>query len=232
LRTLIVEPATAAEELGRTLERHGHQVRIAGSGASARPHFTWADLVLLELDLPDVDGVKICREIRSGRDAAVIITSNRSAEVDKVLGLQAGSDDYLVKPYGTQELLARIDAVMRRVGRPEPAHGRHLVHGALRIDPVGHEVYIGGRQVHVTRKEFSLLHLLASSPDQVLSRERIMSEVWNDDWNASRTIDTHVSMLRRKLGSGDWIVTVRGVGFRLGTAGVSARRLTLIDNAG
>ncbi|WP_243745150.1 response regulator transcription factor [Streptomyces hainanensis] len=217
MRTLIVEPDDDAQTLGRTLERNGHEVRIAATGSQARPSFPWADLVLLELELPDIDGVMICREIRSGRDAAVIITSTRAAEVDKVLGLQSGSDDYLVKPFGTRELLARIEAVMRRV-RHEPEQPRTVVRGPLRIDPVGHEVHVGTRQVHVTRKEFNLLYLLASSPDRVLSRERIMSEVWQDDWTASRTIDTHVSMLRRKLGSGQWIVTVRGVGFRLGNA--------------
>lgn len=215
MRTLIVEPDDSAQSLGRTLERHGHEVRIVPTGKQARRLFQWADLILLELELPDVDGVMICREISSERDAAVIITSKRSAEVDKVLGLQAGSDDYLVKPFGVRELLARIEAVMRRV-RHEPDYPRPIVHGPLRIDPVGHEVYVGARQIQATRKEFSLLYLLASAPDRVLSRERIMSEVWNDDWTASRTIDTHVSMLRRKLGSSDWIVTVRGVGFRLG----------------
>jgi DNA-binding response OmpR family regulator len=217
MRTLIVEPDGTAESLGRTLERHGHEVQIAPTGERARPLFRWADLILLELELPDIDGVMICREIRSERDAAVIITSTRSDEVDKVLGLQAGSDDYLVKPFGVRELLARIDAVMRRV-RHEPEQPRAMVHGSLRIDPVRHEVYVGSRRVHVTRKEFKLLHLLASAPDAVLTREQIMSEVWEDDWTASRTIDTHVSMLRRKLGSGDWIITVRGVGFRLGSA--------------
>lgn len=232
MRTLIVEPDDNAQSLGRTLERHGHEVQIAATGERARPLFRWADLVLLELELPDVDGVVICREIRSERDAAVIITSKRSTEVDKVLGLQAGSDDYLVKPFGVSELLARIDAVMRRV-RHEPDQPRPVVHGELRIDPVGHEVHVGARRVHVTPKEFRLLHLLASAPGTVLSREQIMSEVWNDDWAVSRTIDTHVSMLRRKLGSGDWIVTVRGVGFRLGSPVPphrDQRRLTLLES--
>jgi DNA-binding response OmpR family regulator len=235
MRTLIVEPDDDAQSLGRTLERHGHEVQIARTGEQARSHLEWADLILLELDLPDIDGVMICREICSQHDVAVIITSKRSAEVDKVLGLQAGSDDYIVKPFGIRELLARIEAVMRRV-RHATDHSRPIVHGPLRIDPVGHEVYVNTRRVQVTRKEFSLLHLLASAPEQVLSRERIMSEVWNDDWTASRTVDTHVSMLRRKLGSSDWIVTVRGVGFRLGSVGARTplhkeqRRLALLES--
>ncbi|MFB7297713.1 response regulator transcription factor [Streptomyces rubiginosohelvolus] len=223
MRTLIVEPDAEAKSLGQTLERNGHEVRIVTSGAQARPLFQWADLVLLELELPDIDGFMICREVATESDVAVIITSQRADEMDKVLGLQAGSDDYLVKPFGVRELLARIEAVMRRVRRDkEPDAAGPIVHGALRIDPVGHEVYVNRRRVHVTRKEFNLLHLLASDPGRVLSRERIMLEVWNDDWAASRTIDTHVSMLRRKLGASHWIVTVRGVGFRLGSACPSA----------
>lgn len=216
MHTLIVEPDDHAQSLGQSLERHGHDVRIVPTGEHSRSHLHWADLVLLEVELPDMDGVRLCQEISSEQSAAVIITSKRTDEVDKVLGLQAGSDDYLVKPFGIRELLARIEAVMRRVRR-RGHHHAVIEHGLLRVDPVRHEVHVGDRRVQITRKEFSLLHLLASAPDRVFSRARIMSEIWNDDWTASRTIDTHVSTLRRKLGSSDWIVTVRGVGIRLGS---------------
>src|SRR5690606_24191360 len=135
-------------------------------------------------------------------------------ELDRVLGLQAGADDYVVKPYGFRELMARIEAVMRRTHRHH-GKGNVLLHGPLRIDASLREVSVHGRRIEVTRKELDLLCLLASFPDTVIPRKRIMNEVWGDTWSR-RTVDTHVSSLRNKLGRSDWIITVRGVGFRLG----------------
>ncbi|WP_330460246.1 response regulator transcription factor [Streptomyces sp. NBC_00820] len=216
LRVLVVEDAGAADVLMQDLRRHGYAAVNAATGAQALRVHHDADLVLLDLDLPDLDGLEVCRRIRAVGDVPIITVTARGAELDRVLGLQAGSDDYVVKPYGLPELLARIEAVMRRV-RPRPPADQVVTHGPLRVDARIREVLVEGRRVELTPKEFDLLHLLAARPGTTLSRRQLMSEVWGDDWSSrGRTIDTHVSTLRGKLGSPNWIITVRGVGFRLG----------------
>ena len=195
---------------------HGHRAEAVRTGDKALVEYRFADLVLLDLDLPDVDGLDICHGIRAASDVPIITITARADEVDRVLGLQAGSDDYLVKPYGFRELMARIEAVMRRA-RPSAVLDRVIEHGPLHIDTLSREVRMRDRVVPVTRKEFDLLYLLASQPRTVVPRQQIMSQIWQDVWSEStRTIDTHVSSLRSKLGCGSWIVTVRGVGFQLG----------------
>ncbi len=202
------------EALTRGLQRHGHRVDCAETGEQALKSYQDVDLVLLDLELADLDGLEVCRTIRTTCDIPIIAVTARGTELDRVLGLQAGTDDYVVKPYGFRELMARIDAVMRRV-RPHRANGKVLSHGPLRIDASSREVSVDGRRIDVTRKEFDLLCLLASHPDTVIPRKEIVHQVWGDTWSR-RTVDTHVSSLRSKLGCSDWIITVRGVGFRLG----------------
>ncbi|MER8097938.1 response regulator transcription factor [Streptomyces goshikiensis] len=217
LRVLVVEnEARAADTLVVGLRRHGYLAESVATGALALQAHGDADLILLDLDLPDLDGLEVCRAIRAVGDTPLIAVTARGSELDRVLGLQAGADDYLVKPYGFRELLARMEAVMRRA-RPRPQAGRVITHGPLRIDAGTREVLLAGRPVELTRKEFDLLHLLASQPEAVISRRQLMTQVWDDTWShRGRTIDTHVSSLRGKLGASGWIVTVRGVGFRLG----------------
>nr|AEE65471.1 two component regulater [uncultured bacterium BAC AB649/1850] len=215
LRVLVVESDVRdLEALARGLRRHGHEVLSAASGTEALTAYRDADLVLLDLELPDLDGLNVCRGIRSACDLPIIAVTALGTELDRVLGLQAGADDYVVKPYGFRELMARIEAVMRRA-RPHPGRASVLSHGPLRIDASLRQVSLDGRRIDVTRKEFDLLCLLASFPDTVIPRKRIMNEIWGDTWSR-RTVDTHVSSLRNKLGGSNWIVTVRGVGFRLG----------------
>jgi DNA-binding response OmpR family regulator len=233
VRILTVESdLNVAEGLAQGLRRHAHEVRTVADGISALRHFRWAQLVLLEVELPDIDGVAICREIRDSGETQIIIVTSRGAEVDRVLGLQAGSDDYVVKPYSFPELMARIDAVMRRALQSPVLPKQAIVHGTLHIDPIAREIRVDDRIVRVTRKEFDLLHFLASRPLEVISRHQIMSEVWDDDSctaSSGRTIDTHVNTLRKKLGACGWIVTVRGVGFRMGSASsVSSVPLSLV----
>ncbi|MDI3390401.1 response regulator transcription factor [Streptomyces sp. B-S-A8] len=217
LRILIVENETAAADaLAQGLIRQGHRTELADTGGEALTVHHRADLILLDLDLPDLDGLEVCRGIRAVSDTPIITVTARGSELDRVLGLQAGSDDYLVKPYGFRELLARIEAVMRRSG-PRTEKARTISHGPLHIDATTREVTLDGTPVGLTRKEFDLLHLLATHPGSVVSRRQLMAQIWDDTWSRrGRTIDTHVSSLRSKLGSSSWVITVRGVGFRLG----------------
>lgn len=208
--------ARDADSVIRGLRRHGHDVDSVETGVEALRRYPDADLVLIDLELPDLDGVEVCKEIRSVCGVPVIAVTSRSTELDCVLALQAGADDYLVKPYGFRELMARMDAVMRR-SRPQALLPQSISRGRLRIDFGTREVYLDGRLVEVTRKEFDLLYHLASHPDTVVSRKELMQRVWGDTWSR-RTVDTHVSSLRGKLGATEWIITVRGVGFRFGTA--------------
>ncbi|MDT3395519.1 response regulator transcription factor [Streptomyces sp. B1866] len=201
--------------------RHGHTVEVIRTGKAALRRHHRADLVLLDTDLPDVDGIEVCRLIRAQSDVPIMILASRGSELDLVRGLRAGSDDYLVTPVGFRELVARMEAVTRRsrVCVAPRRSADDIVLGRLRIDVWTRGVLVDGRPVDVTRKEFDLLHVLASQPRTVISRHQLMTAVWNTASRAtgSRTLDTHVNSLRRKLGGRDWIVTVRGVGFRMGT---------------
>jgi len=202
------------EDLVNRLGRHGHEAEVTGTGGTVLKTYSGYDLVLLDLDLPDLDGVEVCWSIRSVSDIPLIAVTSRNSEVDRVLGLRAGADDYVVKPCGFGELTARMDAVMRRA-RPQLSSGKVVTHESLRIDVGARTVTIDGCPIDVTRKEFDLLVLLTSQPGTVIPRKRLMQQVWGGSWSR-RTVDTHVSSLRNKLGSSSWIVTVRGVGFRLG----------------
>jgi DNA-binding response OmpR family regulator len=217
MRILLVEgDGPESESLNRALTRHGYDVCGVGAGREALTGHQQADLVLLALELPDLDGVQVCRGIRAASDVPLIALTAGTTELDRVLSLQAGADDCLVKPFGFRELLARMESVMRRA-RPQPPTLDEIDHGPLRIDPHSRQVRVRDQVVDVTRKEFDLLLLLASRPGAVVSRKELMAQVWQDDWAVSnRTIDTHVSTLRTKLGDKSLIVTVRGVGYRLG----------------
>ncbi|WP_323139352.1 response regulator transcription factor [Streptomyces sp. NBC_01549] len=216
MRVLVVESDDqAADSLVGRLGRTGHRARRVHSGRAALRSWEEADLVLLDLGLPDLDGLEVCREIRAKSNTPVITFTSGGTELDRVLSLQAGADDCLVKPYGYRELVARMEAVMRRAMSWSTTSA--ISRGSLYIDPCSRQVRVGERVVEVTRKEFDLLYLLASLPETAMSRKDLMAKVWADEWaSSSRTIDTHVSALRGKLGDSDWIITVRGVGYRLG----------------
>ncbi|MFF7335567.1 response regulator transcription factor [Streptomyces sp. NPDC090306] len=215
-RVLVVESAEGeADTLIRGLSRNGHGVARVGTGAKALSAFEDKDMVLVNLELPDLDGLEFCRKVRAVCDVPIIAVTAQGSELDCVLALQAGADDFLAKPYGFRELMARMDAVMRRLRRQEQPVARTISQGQLRVDASTRQVHVADRLVEVTRKEFDLLYHLALHRDTVVSRKELMERVWQDTWSR-RTVDTHISSLRGKLGSADWIVTVRGVGFRLG----------------
>jgi two-component system, OmpR family, response regulator RegX3 len=215
MRVLLVEDEEPiAEPLVTGLRRAGFDVTWVANAAEAvaAPEH---DLVLLDLRLPDRDGYEVCRELRARSRVPIIVISARGDEVDRVVGLELGADDYLVKPFGFRELLARINAVTRRVGEHAPGSLTFRV-GALTVDAERRQVLLGGDEIDLTAKEFDLLVALAARPGAVVSRQRLLDEVWNGRHNiATKTIDVHVAALRRKLGDASWIQTVRGVGFRL-----------------
>jgi DNA-binding response OmpR family regulator len=215
MRVLIVEDEDSiAEPLADGLRREGYDVDRVATGGAAFDH-PGADVVLLDLRLPDMDGLDVCRRLRAESDIPVIIVSARGEEIDRVIGLEIGADDYVVKPFGFREVLARIRAVTRR-GRTRDGGADGLVIGPLHVDPRAHRAALGDAQLELTPKEFDLLALLMADPGVAISRQRILERVWNTSWYGStKTIDVHVASLRRKLGDARWIETVRGVGFRL-----------------
>jgi DNA-binding response OmpR family regulator len=217
MRILLVEDdSRLADALMTALHRQGFDVLLAGTAAAALAAPV-TDLVLLDLGLPDMDGIEVCRRLRSDGDVAIIVITARGDERDRVIGLRAGADDYLVKPFGIAELCARIDAVMRRV---RPAAPPALAVGDLRIDVARRLVTSAdGSAIELTRKEFELLAALVRQPDIVVSRERLLIEVWKNPWpGAQRTLDVHIATLRSKLGDRKVIRTVHGVGYRLVTS--------------
>src|SRR4051794_3803571 len=212
MRVLIVEDEEAiAEPLAEGLRREGFEVTCAATGAEALAAAE-PDVVLLDLRLPDIDGLDVCRRLRERSSVPIIVVTARGEEADRVVGLELGADDYVVKPFGLRELIARIRAVMRRV-QDRPAGGPLRI-GALELDERARRVHLDGRELDLTPKEFDLLAALARDPGAAVSRHRLLGEVWDTTWYGStKTIDVHVAALRRKLGDPGWIETVRGVGF-------------------
>ncbi len=217
---LIEDDDRIAAALRTGLHRHGITTTRLSHGRGAVDHLAGADVVLLDLGLPDIDGVDVCRAIREVSEVPVIVVSARGEVDDRILGLHSGADDYLVKPYDTGELVARVHAVRRRrryTASDAPADV--VAVGDVRIDLDRHSVSVAGEPVNLTRKEFQVLALLASSGGAVCTRSRIVAEVWGRSWaGANRTLDVHVATLRTKVGRPELVQTVRGVGYRLGGA--------------
>jgi len=214
VRILVVEDDTSiAQPLVTGLEREGFVVEWVATGTEALAAAP-TDMVLLDLGLPDIDGYEVCRRLRAESDVPIIVVTARGAEVDRVIGLELGADDYLVKPFGLRELVARIRAVARRSeGRSTLAEQRRV--GPVEVDVRTRRVTVDGEQVELTRKEFDLLAILTEEPGVTRTREEIMENVWDAHWyGPTKTLDVHIAALRRKLGQPTLIETVRGVGFR------------------
>ncbi|WP_068432602.1 response regulator transcription factor [Piscicoccus intestinalis] len=215
-RVLLAEDDSAiSEPLARALRREGYDVVVCGDGVQAYDAGrSGPDLVVLDLGLPRMDGLEVCRKLRAdGRTAPILMLTARADEVDTVVGLDAGADDYVTKPFRLAELLARVRALLRRT-----APGGAGQDG-VRIDPQARRAFVGDEEMQLTAKEFDLLRVLLREQGKVVSREQLMREVWATHWYGStKTLDMHVSVLRRKLGddvtSPRFITTVRGVGFR------------------
>jgi two-component system, OmpR family, response regulator RegX3 len=214
MHILVVEDEDAiADPLVDGLRREGFDVSRVATGEAAL-EATPTDLVLLDLRLPDVDGFDVCRRLRERSRVPIIVVTARGEEADRVVGLELGADDYVVKPYGLRELIARIRAVSRRAASLGP-NGTLRV-GDLEVDERARRASLDGSELELTPKEFDLLAALARDPGAAVSRQRLLAEVWQTSWYGSaKTIDVHVAALRRKLADPGWIETVRGVGFRL-----------------
>jgi DNA-binding response OmpR family regulator len=234
-RALVVddEPSLVRAVVGY-LERDGFVVSSAATGEEALEvaRRDAPDVVVLDLGLPGIDGIEVCRSLRTFSDAYVVMLTARADEVDKLIGLSVGADDYVTKPFSPRELIARIRTMLRRphIGvRPTtptaPAPSAPATDarrfGALTVDPVAREVAVDGREIHLTRTEFDLLDALSAHPRQAFTRRRLIDEVWQSDWvGDEHLVDIHVGNVRRKLGDDPqaprYILTVRGVGYRMG----------------
>ena len=221
---LVVEDEVDLSEVMRDrLIADGHEVVVTHTGAAAMSAVVnrVPDVVLLDWMLPDMDGLAVCRRLRQQHLMPIIMVTARGDEVDRVLGLEVGADDYLVKPFSLRELLARVRAMLRRVdleGRRQgpTAASERIQAGGLVVDSVARVATLDGAPMHLTRKEFELLTVLVSNPGRAFSREFLVQRIWGTDFDGfDRAVDTHVTRLRKKLGSlGDQIVTVWGVGYR------------------
>jgi DNA-binding response OmpR family regulator len=221
-RVLVVEDEEdIAFPLVRTLEREGYDVEWVESGQKALDTLaSLPELVILDLGLPDIDGLEVCRRAReAGYTGAIMIVTARAGELDRVVGLDYGADDYLAKPFGLAELQARVRALLRRTSTPQTGTVDEASPDGVRIDVEARRVYAGSDEVPLTGKEFEVLSILAANRDKVVSRGRLMADVWDENWYGStKTLDVTIGRLRQKLesvGVTDRVVAVRGVGFRL-----------------
>jgi DNA-binding response OmpR family regulator len=227
VRALVVEDdLPMATLIGSYLEREGYEVRLSHDGVTAvqRAREVDPDVVVLDLGLPGQDGIEVCRQLRTFSDAYVVMLTARADELDTLIGLSVGADDYMTKPFSPRELVARLRAMQRR---PRPIdganHGPTLRRfGTLAIDPIGRDVWRDDQPVSLTRTEFDLLAVLSGRPEMAFSRRQLIDQVWGGTWvGDEHLVDVHIGHLRRKLGddagAARFIRTVRGVGYRMGT---------------
>jgi two-component system response regulator RegX3 len=222
-KVLVVEDEQSLREaLVFFLEKEGHEVSVAVDGEEAISVFekSGADIILLDLMLPKVDGNQVCKHIRQSSNVPIIMLTAKDSEIDKIVGLEIGADDYITKPYSTRELLARIKAVLRRQVEPPVTVESVLVAGELRLDSDRHVVTLSGNPLTLPLKEFELLELLMENVNRVLTRGQIIDRVWGSNYfGDTKTLDVHIKRLRSKVeedpGRPKYIQTVRGLGYKL-----------------
>jgi two-component system response regulator RegX3 len=221
-RVLVVEDEESfSDALSYMLRREGFEVEVAATGTEGITAFErgGADLVLLDLMLPGMSGTEVCRTLRSRSSVPIIMVTARDSEVDKVVGLEIGADDYVTKPFSSRELIARIRAVMRRGGEPEELVMNTVEAGPVRMDVERHVVTVDGRTIAMPLKEFDLLEILLRNAGRVLTRGQLIDRVWGSDYvGDTKTLDVHVKRLRAKIepdpGNPKYLVTVRGLGYK------------------
>jgi DNA-binding response OmpR family regulator len=225
---LVVEDETSiASFVAMYLKNAGFTVRVAGTGtdALAKAAADPPSLIVLDLMLPDLDGIDVCRRIRQRSDIPILMLTARDDDIDKIIGLEVGADDYLTKPFNPRELVARVKSILRRA-TPERREfeSASLEHGALRIDSGRREVTVDGEEIQLAPKEFDLLWELLDHRGLVLTRDQLLERVWGYTFAGdTRTVDVHVRQLRRKLGDASPIVTVWGVGYKVSAEPKAAR---------
>src|SRR3954451_13502988 len=214
---VVEDDSSIGHDVGDALSARGYTIELCGDGATAATALANAtpDLVLLDAGLPDIDGFSLCRQIRELHpEMPIVLVTARDSEIDIVVGLDAGASDYVTKPFSMNVLLARIRAHLRAADVPHPDAAIEL--GSLRVEPASYVVSIDGEVVDLRPREFQLLVVLSRAAGRVVTRERLLAEVWDLHWESStKTLDMHVLALRRKLGDAIEIATVRGVGYRL-----------------
>ncbi|WP_322512367.1 response regulator transcription factor [Chloroflexus sp.] len=221
---LIVEDETRLRELvQRYLTQAGFRVAQAADGQSAlaRARDLQPDLIILDLMLPELDGLAVCRQLRTFSHAYILMLTAKAEEIDRVIGLEAGADDYLVKPFSPRELVARVQAMFRRPRHLSSDEAQRIRYGPLVIDPAAHAVWLDGTPIALTHLEYSLLFVLSTAPGRVFSRAQLLDRVWgNDYFGDDHVVEVHIANLRKKLGDDPgrprFIFTVRGVGYRFG----------------
>ena len=224
-RVLVVEDEESfSDALSYMLRKEGFEVAIAATGPDALTEFdrTGADIVLLDLMLPGLSGTEVCRTIRQRSNVPIIMVTARDAEIDKVVGLEIGADDYVTKPYSPRELVARVRAVLRRRADPEELSPTALEAGPVRMDVDRHTVTVNGGNVSLPLKEFELLEMLLRNAGRVLTRGQLIDRIWGADYvGDTKTLDVHVKRLRAKIepepGTPRFLVTVRGLGYKFET---------------
>jgi two-component system response regulator RegX3 len=222
-RVLVVEDEESfSDALSYMLRREGFDAVVAGTGPDALAEFDrgGADIVLLDLMLPGLSGTEVCRQLRTRSSVPIIMLTAKDAEIDKVVGLELGADDYVTKPYSARELVARIRAVLRRRGEAEAPVEPVLAAGPVRMDVERHVVAVDGEQVALPLKEFDLLELLLRNTGRVLTRMQLIDRVWGSDYvGDTKTLDVHVKRLRAKIepdpANPRYLLTVRGLGYKL-----------------
>lgn len=231
-RLLVVEDdASIGEPLIEALQREGFTTTWVTTGADALQADV-GDLVLLDLGLPDLDGREVCRRLRERGGVPIIVLTARDDEIERVLLLETGADDYVLKPFGFRELVARIRAVHRRsvASSGALAAADEAVSGGLRVDRRARRVVVDGRELELTPKEYDLLALLAAHAGRAMTREQIIEQVWDEHWwGPTKTLDVHIAALRKKLGEPAWISTLRGVGYRMEPS-VGEHQLTVVGD--
>jgi two-component system, OmpR family, response regulator RegX3 len=223
---LVEDEESITAPLAEALEREGFNAEVAHTASDSLDlaDRVSPDLVLLDLMLPDGSGLDVCRELRTRSRVPIIMLTARGDEADRIVGLELGADDYVVKPFSAREVVARIRAVLRRAdGSPAARPDEALEVGDVRLEPARRSATLAGEALELSRKEFELLHLLMREAGSVITRERLIDEVWDTNWfGSTKTLDVHVSALRKKLGDDPneprYLHTVRGVGFRFAGA--------------
>ncbi len=222
-KVLVVDDEPNIIELAKLyLERDGYEVEAADTGQDALSKFAAAspDIIILDLMLPDMDGFEICRRVRMKSDVPILMLTARTEGTDRVVGLELGADDYLIKPFDPRELVARVKAILRRYRAGlKPSDAVEI--GDMRIDTARHEVTVGGKPIYLRTKEFSLLVALAQNLGFVMTRDKLLELVWGFEYfGETRTVDVHINHLRDKLtDSGATIETIRGMGYKMSTVG-------------